>query len=131
MGEEVLSKNKTTKVIQQKTKKSRKKSNEVSEEVLKELDAEQCNKCQKEFNSAEELKEHVKKVHPGKDEFFCKICDKSFKLKSNVKKHIKNIHGIQEDRKVLYAYTQRNDVNEKPIQDSDRPSEKQIEISEQ
>ena len=73
--------------------------NEVSEEVLKELDAEQCNKCQKEFNSAEELKEHVKKVHPGKDEFFCKICDKSFKLKSNVKKHIKNIHGIQEDRK--------------------------------
>ena len=52
-----------------------------------------CQDCGKAFNSATDLKTHVKCVHEKRKDFECEICGNKFARMSHKKRHVEGVHG--------------------------------------
>ncbi|XP_011506079.1 PREDICTED: zinc finger protein 676-like isoform X2 [Ceratosolen solmsi marchali] len=51
-----------------------------------------CDKCNKHFQSKNNLETHVKVVHQGEKPFICEICNKAFAYQSSLKGHKEIVH---------------------------------------
>ncbi|OXU19960.1 hypothetical protein TSAR_013867 [Trichomalopsis sarcophagae] len=51
-----------------------------------------CLKCNKHFQSKDNLEAHVKVVHEGEKPFICEICSKAFAYQSSLKGHMEIVH---------------------------------------
>jgi uncharacterized Zn-finger protein len=53
-----------------------------------------CDKCNKHFQSKNNLEAHVKVVHQGEKPFICEICNKAFAYQSSLKGHKEIVHQV-------------------------------------
>ena len=58
-----------------------------------------CEHCCKSFSQAVHLKSHVRIIHEGHKAYKCEFCGKLFTQLVNMKGHIKRIHGESENSK--------------------------------
>ena len=59
-----------------------------------------CNKCNKDFQSASYLRKHIQCVHEGRMDYKCKQCSEDFSTAHFLKKHVKNVHEGRRDLKL-------------------------------
>ena len=62
----------------------------------------QCDKCDKYFSRKHCLKEHIRNVHEGHEDFKCP-CGKSFSQQGVLKRHIYTVHEGQKDFKCEFC----------------------------
>ena len=53
-----------------------------------------CNICDKDFETSERFKSHIKHVHSSESsKNICEICHKSYSSSRGLKRHLSNVHG--------------------------------------
>ena len=72
-----------------------------------------CPKCPKKFSWTSNLKVHIKTIHEGKTPFECEFCDINFAQKIQLRRHTKSVHFSQRFlNKRKGVISDQNEINE-------------------
>lgn len=67
-------------------------------------DSFKCFRCNKHFQSTDNLETHVKVVHEGEKPFVCEICSKAFAYQSSLKGHMEIVHQVRNFSLLFYEF---------------------------
>ncbi|XP_014210736.1 zinc finger protein 184 [Copidosoma floridanum] len=71
---------------------------ESIEELNSKTDVFRCDKCNKHFDTKNNLDTHVKVVHQGEKPYVCELCNKAFAYQTSLQGHIEIEHSVNSDK---------------------------------